>query len=154
MATRKQIVACAREYLGTKFQHQGRIKGKTCDCVGLPYMVADELGLHSRDGEPIHKHDNSHYTAQPTNNFVQTECQRLLVEKPISQMQEGDVLLLKMPTIPCHVGIVTKVYEGTKHECFGIIHSYSPAKKVVETILDARLMNRVVSAFSFPGVTA
>jgi hypothetical protein len=129
---RKQISAKAREYLGTPFQHQGRLKGKACDCVGLPYCVGAELGLRSTDGKLIDKNENLNYQAQPTDNFVQQECQRLLVEKPIYQMQEGDVLLMKMPTIPCHVGIVTRMYVGTPDECFGIIHSYSPARKVVE----------------------
>ncbi len=153
MPTRKQITTAAREYLGTPFQHQGRLKGKACDCVGLPYMVAEELGLHSRDGKPIHKHDNAHYQAQPTDHFVHEECQRLLVEKPLSAMREGDVISMKMPTIPCHVGIVTTLYEGTSDQCLGVIHSYAPAHKVVETIIDAKLWNRIHGCFAFPGVT-
>ena len=152
MLTRKQITDCAREYLGTPFQHQGRLKGKACDCVGLPYMVAEELGIHSRDGKVIHKGDNSHYTAQPTNNFVHEECQRLLVEKSKWSMKEGDVVTIKMPTIACHVGIVTTLYVGTPHECLGVIHSYSPAHKVVETIIDAKLQNRIHGCFEFPEV--
>ncbi len=152
--SRKQISAKAREYLGTKFQHQGRLKGISCDCVGLPYMVAEEMGLHSTDGKAIDKNENLNYQAQPTDNFVQQECTRLLVSKPLAQMQEGDVILMKMPTIPCHVGIVSRMYVGTPHECFGVIHSYSLTKKVVETIIDAKLQNRIVGVFGFPGVTS
>ena len=139
--------------MGTPFQHQGRLKGIACDCVGLPYMVAEELGLRSRDKKMIHKHENSNYESQPTRPLVHSECQRLLVEKPISEMKEGDVLTIKMPLLPCHVGIVSKLYEGTANECWGIIHGYAPVKKVVETVLDDQMLRRVHGAFSFSGVT-
>lgn len=150
--TRKQITDCARTYLDTPFQHQGRVKGISCDCVGVPYMVADEMGLCDRQGTKIGRLDNVNYQPQPTGNFVHTECQRILVEKPVAEMQEGDVLSMKMPTIPCHVGIVSKLYAGTPNECFGVIHGYSPAHKVVETIIDRKLRARIAGCFNFPGV--
>lgn len=150
--TRKQITDAARAYVGTPFHHQGRVKGKACDCVGLPYCVADELRISNRDGAPIGRLDNINYGPIPSNSFVHEECARLLNEKPVSEMQEGDVLTLKMPTIPCHVGIVSRMYVGTPNECFGIIHSFSPARKVVETVLDAKTRARIAGCFSFPGV--
>lgn len=122
------------------------------DCVGLGYCVAEELGLHSTDGNLIHKDDNSVYTAQPHGTQVLDTCRQLLTEKPATDMQEGDLIVLKMPTVPCHVGIVSTLYVGTKDECLGVIHAYAPAIKVVETILDAKLMFRIVAAFAFPGV--
>ena len=148
--SRKQIVDCARTYIGTPFRHQGRVKGLACDCVGLPYCVGAEIGLKDRSGVLINKYENLNYAAQPTDLFVHTECQRLLVEKPVGQMQEGDVLTLKMPTIPCHVAIVSRLYVGTPNECFGIIHSFSLAHKVVETILDGGMRGRIHGCFSFP----
>jgi len=138
--------------LGTPFQHQGRLKGISCDCVGLAYCVAAELGLSDRNGNKIDANENANYASQPTDAFVLEECKRLLVEKTLDQMQEGDVLALKMPTIPCHVAIVSRLYAGTPNECFGIIHSYSPARKVVETILDPKTRNRIAGVFKFPGV--
>ena len=154
MTTRKNIAAKAREYVGTPFKHQGRLKGIACDCVGLGYMIAEDLGLHSRNGKAIHKHDNSVYTAQPHGSQVLDTCRQLLTEKPIAEMQEGDLLCMKMPTVPCHVGIVSTLYVGTRDQCLGIIHSYAPAQKVVETILDAKLRARIVAVFNFPGVTS
>ncbi len=124
-----------------------------CDCVGLAYMVGEEMGLHWRTGKLIERFENMNYQAQPTDDFVNCECQRLLVEKSKWSMQEGDVISMKMPTIPCHVGIVTKLYVGTPDECLGVIHSYSPAGKVVETVIDGALMNRIHGCFSFPEVT-
>jgi hypothetical protein len=152
MTTRKQVVDCARTYIGTPFQHQGRVKGLACDCVGLVYMVADELRLRDRSGNKIDKYEHVNYHAQPTDSFVHSECQRLLIEKPTEQMQTGDVLTLKMPTIPCHVAIVSRLYVGTPNECFGIIHSFSLAGKVVETILDSKTKSRTHGCFSFPEV--
>jgi hypothetical protein len=68
-------------------------------------------------------------------------------------MKAGDVLSIKMPLITCHVAIVSRLYEGTPDECFGIIHSYAPAKKVIETVLDSKMLLRVHGAFSFVGVS-
>lgn len=152
MPTRSEIETCARTYIGTPFQHQGRIKGRGCDCVGLPYCVAEELGVPDRTGKKINKHENANYPAQPTDAYVHTECQRLLIEKPLDQMAVGDVLTMKMPSIPCHVGIVCRMYVGTPNECFGIIHSFSLAHKVVETVIDAKLRGRIHGCFNFPGV--
>jgi hypothetical protein len=149
MVLRNLIVDCARTYLGTKFRHQGRSKGAALDCVGLPYCVAAELGLRSRDGKPIVKDENLNYPAQPMDDFVLTECRRLLVEKPAEQMLAGDVLCIKMPLVPCHVAIVSTVYEGTANECFGIIHSYAPARKVVETVINNAWRSRIAGCFAF-----
>lgn len=152
MPTRKQIEDCARSYVNTPFQHQGRVKGIACDCVGLPYCVAEELALRDRFGNIIKKTDNTSYAAQPTDAFVYTECKRLLVEKSLSNMSIGDVLTMKMPTIPCHVGIVSRLYVGTPNECFGVIHAYSVARKVVETVIDLKLRGRIHACFGFAGV--
>lgn len=115
-------------------------------------MIADDLGLSTRDGKPVRKDDNSSYSAQPTDDVVLKECQRLLIEKPVDAMQEGDVLVLRMLTVPCHTAIVSKLYVGTPDECFGVIHSYQPAGKVIETVLDAKTRNRIAGAFAIPGV--
>ena len=155
MATREQIVGKAREYLRTPFQHQGRLKGFACDCVGLPLMVGDELGLVDRLGVPLKALDNVNYSSQPLDGFVHEECKRRLVEKPVDLMEDGDVITLRVPfrdeniklTVPCHAAIVTTV-QGRP----GMIHAYSGSGKVVEHLIDEKWRRRIEGCFSFPGV--
>ena len=49
MVTKAEIVAKAREYVGTPFHHQARMKGVGVDCVGLLFGVGRDLGLAWRD---------------------------------------------------------------------------------------------------------
>src|SRR5665213_423152 len=147
MVTRKQIVDKAREYLGTPYLHQGRLKGIAMDCVGLPLMVAEELGLKDTLGNPFKGSDNANYSAQPLDQAVQDEAIRRMIRKPIEDLTDGDVITLRVPTIPCHVAIVSTVNGVT-----GIIHAYRPNGKVVEHIMDAKWKKRIAAAFEFPGV--
>jgi NlpC/P60 family putative phage cell wall peptidase len=43
-SVRAAIVAAARSWIGTPYQHQGRRKGVGCDCLGLLVGVWRELG--------------------------------------------------------------------------------------------------------------
>jgi hypothetical protein len=147
MITRASVVRTAREYIGTPFSHQGRLKGYACDCVGLVLMVADEIGLFDVHGKPMRKHDYINYCEQPMDGFVHEECVRRLIGKPVSEMKEGDVLTLRVPSIPCHVAIVSTV-NGLP----GMIHAYSSFNKVVENIIDDKWLRRVEGCFSIPGV--
>ena len=142
----------AREYLGTPFQHQGRLKGMACDCVGLPYMVAEELGLHSRDGKAIDKNENVHYQAQPTDNFVHQECHDCWWRSQWS-MQEGDVVPMKMPTIPCHVGIVSRLYVGTPTSAWESSIATRPLRRLWRRSSTVRCRIAFMAVSSFPGVT-
>lgn len=145
--TREQIYETAREYLSTPFQHQGRLKGHACDCVGLPLMVADELHLVDKNGKPFKAGDNANYSSQPLDRFVHEECERRLLAKPIEQMQPGDMITLRVPDVPCHVAIVTSLQGG-----LGMIHAYSVSRKVVEHVLSPKWISRIEGCFTFPGV--
>jgi len=145
---RQQIVAKAREYVGTRFQHQGRLKGFACDCVGLPLMVGDELGLVDRNGKAFCKFDNANYGPQPLDRFVHEEAQRRLIEKPIDQMKPGDLITLRVPDTPCHVAIVSSLQGG-----LGMIHAYVVTGRVVEHVLDKKWLKRIEGCFEFPGTT-
>jgi len=147
VSTKKDIESKAREYVGTRFQHQGRLKGRAMDCVGLPLCVADDLGLVDKLGVPFKKHDNANYSAQPLDRFVHEEAQRRMIEKPIDQMQPGDLVTIRLPDVPCHVAIISTV-NGT----IGMIHAYATIGKVVEHIMDVKWRRRIEGCFAFPGV--
>jgi hypothetical protein len=147
MVTRNQIVQIAREYVGTPFEHQGRLKGYACDCVGLLLMVTDDLGLVDVHGRPLRRYDYMNYNDQPLDAFVHEECQRRLTGKPVSEMQDGDVLTLRTPSVPCHVAFVS-TWSGMR--C--MIHAYNGIHKVVENVIDKAWYRRIEGCFAIPGV--
>lgn len=159
MATRAQIVTCAREYVGTPFRHQGRQRGKAVDCVGLLVCVAHDLNLLDVHGVPVLRTDYRNYSAQPVDGFVHEECGRRLIHKPfdaaggLGRILPGDVLTIRLPVIPCHTAIVTSLQGG-----LGIVHAYSSIGRVVEHVLNmqwlegnVKWLKGVAGVFEFPG---
>jgi NlpC/P60 family putative phage cell wall peptidase len=148
MPTRSEIVATARTYVGTPFQHQGRIKGVGTDCVGIPMMVAEELGMNDKHGQPITTRLHNGYSKQPWGNLVLQTCALYLIAKPITQMKPGDVIVLRVPKDPCHVAVVSLI----PGQGLGMIHAYQGSEKTVENRIDERWHSRIAGCFEFPGV--
>lgn len=146
---REQIVSKAREWIGTKFLHQGRVKGLGVDCVGLPLCVAEELQLKDVHGTSFKSSDYTNYARQPIGGFVHKECVRRMKSKSVNDLKAGDVVTLKVPTEPCHVAIIA-VRDGVLY----MIHAYCDGtlNRVVEHILDAKWKRRIVGCFEFSEV--
>jgi cell wall-associated NlpC family hydrolase len=144
----QQVVDCARSYVGTPFVDKGRSKGRGTDCVGLPLMVAGDLGVCDTAGLPLTGQTYTAYSSQPVTNIVLDLCNKHLVRIPLPDKQPGDVLVMKVPHAPCHVGI----YAGKVGGLPTLIHAYSGAGKCVEHNIDVRWDRRIVAAFRFPGV--
>lgn len=154
MSQSAEIVAAARIYLGRPIRHQGRTDA--FDCVGLVLAVAEDLALVDVAGEPILRAQYANYPAQPVNGFVHAECRRRLevrmiptigdsLNKVRQELEPGDVLTLRLPSVPCHTGIVSEVAGEP-----GIIHAYSPVGRVVEHRLDNPWIHRIAGVFRFP----
>ena len=136
---RAHIVAEAREYIGTKFQHQARLKGVACDCAGLVVGVAKALGLSD--------FDMVGYAHIPDGVTLRRVCKENMTAIPFAEVQPGDVLLLAWEAEPTHLAIVGDYPGG-----LSIIHAYAPARKVVESRMDSVWASRVVEAYRLPGV--
>jgi NlpC/P60 family putative phage cell wall peptidase len=133
--TRAEFVAEARSWLGTKYQHQGRLKGIACDCIGLVIGTAQALGLTD--------YEIFDYERRPDGRLRPVmEAQLEIV--PMQDAQGADVILFQWAAVPIHVAILS----DREH----IIHSYMPNRKVVESRLDAAMRARVVAAYHVPGV--
>jgi cell wall-associated NlpC family hydrolase len=147
MASRTDIVSAARGWLGTPFRHQGRVKGLGLDCVGLPIMVAHELGITAKDGHAVAPMEYCDYPEQPVDGRVLRICQELMIEtsKPA---QPGDVLCFRVPSVPCHVAIVSDLSIAY----LGIIHVNRFIGRVVEHRLDQKWRRRIAAGFNFAGV--
>lgn len=134
---RQKIIAEARTYLGTPFVHQGRLKGKGIDCIGLIVNVGKSLGLLD--------HDNTSYGRYPDGKTLMSELRKYLIEKDIEQLTAGDIAVywFKNPQMPTHVGIVSD---------YGLIHTYADIGKVVEHRLTKAWQKRLYAVFSFPEI--
>jgi NlpC/P60 family putative phage cell wall peptidase len=140
----------ARLYVGTPFRHQGRIRGLAVDCVGLVLCVGEDLGLVDRVGKPFLRADYPDYAAQPTDSFVLEELRRRAISKlPGEPMEPGDILAIRVPSLPCHAAVVVD-----RAGCLYMIHAYnSGPRQCVEHILSSAWRGRAVGVFKFPGVT-
>jgi len=148
MVNRNDIVLTARQWIGTRFHHQGRLKKKDgdkggVDCIGFVLGVADELGL-TYNGVKLSKFDRRDYPKVPNGSLLKDEFSKYLNEIELSKIDSGDVLMFKFDENPQHVGIVVK-----EKGDYNIIHCHMQARGVVEHKLDECWKRRIVTAFKF-----
>ncbi len=136
-AIRAAIVAEDRSWLGTRFHHQGRLRGVGVDCAGLVVQVAQALGLS--------EFDRTDYTPLPDGAMLQAACESQMHRLALAEIQPGDVLLLKFDRHPQHLAIVGDHPLGG----LSLIHAYAPARKVVEVRLDEGWRQQVMAAYRF-----
>jgi len=139
--TRAEVVAAAREWLGTRWHHQGRLKGVGVDCAGLIIGVARELELVD--------FDYSNYGRVPDGQNMTALCRAQMTPVKLSEIAPGDVLLMRFDSDPQHLAFVGDYLGG---DGLSIIHAYTLARKVIETRLDSVWRSRIVEAYSLPGV--
>ena len=134
------IVAEARSYIGTPFQHQARLKGVGIDCVGLVIGVAHALGLS--------EFDTADYGRQPNPVAMGAALDAHLDRVNLSDIRPGDILWLRMIREPMHVAIVTEI------DPLRIVHAYQRPglSRCVEQGVDAAWRRRIVACFRFRGV--
>lgn len=132
---RSDIVSVARAWVGTPWRHQGRLKGHSCDCVGLLIGVARELDLGDY---------RKPYRRRPNVEEMRAALGEHLREIPQEDARGGDVLYLSFAGEPTHVGILSSPTM--------LIHAYQPVGRVVEHTIDGRWRKRIVAAYRFPGV--
>ena len=129
------IATEARTWLGTRFHHQGRLKGVGCDCAGLVVGVAQALGLS--------EFDKTDYSRLPDGDMLRTVCDENMHCIAWTDIAVGDVLLFKFDQFPQHLAIVGDHPLGG----LSIIHAYAPSHKVVEVRLDDVWKQRVVAVY-------
>ena len=139
---RLAVVAAARAWLGTPFQHQARVKGVGVDCIGLVIGVARELGLVSPD------FDIDAYPRVPDGKTLLPIAKMHMTEVDRSAMQAGDVVAVALGSLPQHFGVLGDY----RHGGFSIIHAASQSGAVIETRLMFSRAMKFVAAFALPGV--
>lgn len=138
-----EVVAVARRWIGTPYLHQGACCGAGTDCLGLLRGIWRELKGEEPCAVPAYTAD----WAEPARQEVLlAAARRWLVEKPLTSVAAGDVLLFRMRAghIAKHVGIQGEV--GARPS---FIHAYA-GHGVVESPLSDPWQRRVAGRFCLP----
>lgn len=136
------VVAEARTWLGTPYQHQASLKGIACDCAGLILGIARALEL--LPDKDFRAPEFAGYGREPSPLMMLKACDRFLDRT--ARFGLGDVLVMRFEKDPQHLAIVSQV------DPFYIIHSHAMVFKVTEHRLDEKWASRLVRAYRFRGV--
>lgn len=143
MTVSQAVLAEARLWLGTPYQHQASVRGAGTDCLGL--LRGIWRNLFGEEPEPVPPYTED--WAEPDHREVLLSAAgRWLRTKDVADAAEGDVLLFRMRegSIAKHLGVQSAVGAHPK-----FIHSYT-GHGVVESSLSMPWQRRIVARFSFP----
>lgn len=145
MTTRAQVIAEAREWIGTPYSHQASLKGVGCDCIGFIAGVACALGLGEgwEDRAPALRS----YGPKPDPTVLLPAAERYLRRIAICEATLADVLVLRWDADPQHFALVSRI------DPLYIMHAYAMApRKVAENVVDDLWSSRIVRAYAFRGI--
>ena len=136
------VVATAKEWLGTPYRNRASVKGQGADCLGLVLGVWHELG-----GCPVNSLPNyagSWHHIDPNEELW--EAARRFLASAGRGIAPGDIALLRMRdgASARHLGIISGTWREPR-----LIHAYS-GRGVVESFLGKPLRRRIVARFRFP----
>lgn len=140
--TRGEIVAAARDWIGTPYRHQASLQGVGADCLGLLRGVWRDFFEREPELVPPYTPDWAEALKQDT---LLEAAQRHLIEIPIGSAQPGDVFLFRMGL--GHPAKHCAIVSGPDR----IIHAYW-GRAVCETRLVPWWRQRIAAAFQFPGL--
>ena len=144
-----RLIGKAREWIGTPFHHQGRVKHAGVDCLGLVVEVFRALDLYTfiRDRKtgkrlPFTAFDTVNYSREPDGHSLKTTLDMLLNPvKDVYSIQPGDIALFFIKEHPQHLGIIGD-YNG-----LSIIHALQSTGKVAEHTLTDTWFKHIVSIY-------
>ena len=139
---REKILAAAKDWIDTPYQHQASVKHAGCDCLGLIRGVWREIYGAEPLSMPAYTPDWAEALGEESLLDAAKHC---LTPIPNDAIRPGDVLLFRMaPNVPCkHIAILSAPDR--------IIHAYW-GRAVVESYLVPYWTRRHVFSFSFPEI--
>jgi NlpC/P60 family putative phage cell wall peptidase len=140
MISRHAILAEARDWIGTPYQHQASLKGAGCDCLGLIRGVWRALYGAEPEAAPAYTSDWAERCGAET---LLQAAQRHLVATPLERAAPGDVLLFRMSAeAPAkHAAILDDEAR--------LLHAYW-GRAVVRSRFAPWWRTRCAAAFAFP----
>ena len=145
MTTHAQVIAEARSWVGTPFEHQQRVKGLAVDCIGLIIGMGRELRMVEKT------FDFNGYARVPDGHTLLDHCERYMTRITQAEMQPGDAVVISFDAAPQHFGVLVPY----RHGGLAIVHAASRYGKVIETRLlfgTSPLAMKFVAAYRLPGV--
>lgn len=148
-ATRQQVIATARQYLGVRYVHQGTTE-YGLDCRGLLLRVVGDLELSDEDfAQPKF----NCYPTSPVDDSFHRVLDEYLTPIDLADATLGDVLLIRFQKDPQHVAFITEVQALGEWK---VIHALT-LRGVVEHDLGARWLRnyrgQMVGAYALPNVS-
>lgn len=145
---RDRVVAIARSWLGTPYQHQASVRGEGADCLGLLRGLWRELFGVEPEQTPPYRPDWAEVGGEET---LLQAARRWLREIPVDTARAGDVLLFRMaPGCPAKHCALLSAGALTGDDEPRMIHAYW-GRAVVESWMGVWWRRRLVAAFAWPG---
>lgn len=140
---RVDVVAAARDWIGTPYVHQQSRRGAGCDCLGLLRGIWREV--EGTEPEPVPAYSRDWSEPQGEERLWQAAA-RHLVPKDIAEPAAGDVILFRMRdgSVAKHLGV-----QATVGDTPSFVHAYS-GHGVIESPLSGPWRRRIVARFEFP----
>lgn len=142
MISRTTILAEARSWIATPYQHQASAKGAGCDCLGLVRGVWRAIYGSEPELAPPYTPDWAERLGAET---LLEAARRHMSETPTDTAAPGDVLLFRM-----HPSAAAK-HAAILDEDAHIIHAYW-GRAVVRSRFAPWWRPRCAAAFAFPDV--
>jgi NlpC/P60 family putative phage cell wall peptidase len=141
---RDAVVAAARGWIGTPYQHQASCRGAGADCLGLVRGLWRELIGAEPAPVPGYSPDWAEASGEER---LWSAARAWLV--PRQGLAPGAVVLFRMRRdgVAKHMGIVSALGDRP-----AFVHAYS-GHRVTESPLALPWARRIVAAFDFPGVS-
>ena len=141
------LVAAARSYLGVKFRHRGRSR-YSLDCAGLGVLAYRDCGVDLPDVKLYGRVPSEDKQELPLRIAESLGVEPALTEPVrLSDLQVGDVLLIRYDLYPHHVMIVGDApYVGA----LTVIHADGHHGEVIEHRLDEKIAGRATHVFRRP----
>jgi NlpC/P60 family putative phage cell wall peptidase len=135
----EDIITEARSWIGTPYQHQGRLKGVGCDCLGLVLGVWEALKGPLPEKVPPYGKDWAQVDARDP---LAAAAARHLVPVPPGVIGAGDVLLFRWrPHVAAkHLGIAV--------DAARMIHAHDDAA-VSEVNISKAWMKKLAFRYKF-----
>ncbi len=142
--TGDEIVARAREWIGTPYAHQASCRGAGADCLGLLRGLWREMMGEEPQPVPAYTPD---WDELARTEALLSAAARHLVPVAREEARAGDVVVLRMIDggVAKHLGILAWAEYGRET----LIHAYS-GHGVVESPLTPSWSRRIAGVFRFP----
>ena len=139
-----RVVALARGWLGTPYEHQASHRGAGTDCLGLLRGVWREIFGEEPEAVPAYTPD---WSEPSRSEDLLGAARRHLLPVAACERRPGDVLLIRMRNgaVAKHVGFLAASELGYPT----LIHAYA-GYGVVESPLTPAWDRRVAATFRFP----